>query len=145
MSASANNSVLLYDGVCGLCNKTVQLILRYDQRGDLRFAALQSAYGKSTLARHPELRGTDSLVYVETQNGEEHAYTRSEAALRLASYLGGGWKLLLVFRFVPRSVRDFFYDLLATHRYAWFGQYDHCVPPPPDVRSRFLDIAEGQE
>lgn len=139
---SANNSVLLYDGVCGLCNQTVQLILRHDHRGDLRFAALQSAYGKRILARHPELRGTDSLVYVETRSGEEHVQTRSEAALRLASYLGGGWALLLVFRLVPRSVRDYFYDLLARHRYAWFGHYDHCLLPSPDVRSRFLGIAE---
>lgn len=142
MSASANTSVLLYDGVCGLCNKTVQLILRYDHRGDLRFAALQSAYGKRILARHPELRGTDSLVLVETRSGEEHARTRSEAALRLASYLGGGWALLLVFRLVPRSIRDFFYDLLAKHRYSIFGKYDHCVVPSPGVRSRFLDTAE---
>ncbi len=139
---STNNPVLLYDGVCGLCNKAVQLILRHDHRGDLRFAALQSAYGKNTLAHHPKLRGADSLVLVETLNGEEHARTRSEAALRLASYLGGGWALLLVFRLVPRSIRDFFYDLLAKHRYSIFGKYDHCVVPSPDVRSRFLDLAE---
>lgn len=140
MTGSADAPVLLYDGVCGFCNRAVRLILRHDRRGELRFAALQSEYGKGALARHPDVRGADSLVLIERRNGEEHAYTRSEAALRLASRLGGGWSLLLALRIVPRRIRDACYDLFAGSRYTLFGRYDRCPAPPPDVRSRFLDL-----
>src|SRR5690349_1647549 len=108
------DQVLLYDGLCGFCNKTVQTILQHDRRGTMRFAALQSAYGEAVLARRPELQDVDSVVLVERGRGDaERVFIRSDAALRIAAYLGGGWKLLLVFRVVPRAVRDFFYDLFA--------------------------------
>jgi predicted DCC family thiol-disulfide oxidoreductase YuxK len=143
MQPSANNTVLLYDGVCGFCNKSVQVILDRDRRGEMRFAALQSDYGKGVLSRHPELENVDSLVYVQRQpgTGDERVFIRSDAALRVASYLGGAWKLLLVFRVIPRPVRDFFYDLFARYRYKLFGKHDSCMLPSPDVRSRFLDAA----
>jgi predicted DCC family thiol-disulfide oxidoreductase YuxK len=133
--------VLLYDGVCGFCNKSVQMLLRHDHRGTLRFAALQSAYGEAVRARHPELNGVDSVVLVEPspETGEERVFIRSDAALRVIAYLGGWWKLLLVFRFVPRAVRDFLYDTFARYRYRLFGKHDSCQLPSPDVRSRFID------
>ena len=140
---SANNPVLLYDGVCGLCNKSVQMILDHDERKEMRFAALQSDYGKQVISRHPELERVDSIVFVERKSGAdtERVFIRSDAALRVASYLGGAWKLLLIFRIVPRPVRDFFYNLCAKYRYKFFGKYDSCMLPSPDVRSRFLDVA----
>jgi len=140
---SANNPVLLYDGVCGLCNKSVQMILDHDERKEMRFAALQSDYGKQVISRHPELEKVDSIVFVERKSGAdtERVFIRSDAALRVASYLGGAWKLLLIFRIVPRPVRDFFYNLCAKYRYKFFGKYDSCMLPSPDVRSRFLDLA----
>ena len=140
---SANNPVLLYDGVCGLCNKSVQMILDHDERKEMRFAALQSDYGKQVISRHPELEKVDSIVFVERKSGadDERVFIRSDAALRVASYLGGAWKLLLIFRIVPRPVRDFFYNLCAKYRYKFFGKYDSCMLPSPDVRSRFLDVA----
>ena len=139
----ANNPVLLYDGVCGLCNKSVQMILDHDERKEMRFAALQSDYGKQVISRHPELEKVDSIVFVERKSGAdgERVFIRSDAALRVASYLGGAWKLLLIFRIVPRPVRDFFYNLCAKYRYKFFGKYDSCMLPSPDVRSRFLDVA----
>lgn len=137
---SANAPVLLYDGVCGFCNRTVRLLLRLDHRGELRFAALGSAYAGDVLTRHPELRGADSFVLVEPGNGVEHAYVRSDAVLRLASYAGGGWRLLLVLRIIPRPVRDACYDLFARFRYPLFGRYDRCPAPPPEARARFLDL-----
>jgi predicted DCC family thiol-disulfide oxidoreductase YuxK len=135
-----NAPVLLYDGVCGFCNKTVQMILARDRKGTMRFAALQSDYGRGVVGRHAELRGVDSVVYVENSGGGgERVYVRSDAALRVLKYLGGAWKLLLVGYVLPKPVRDFFYDLFARNRYRLFGKYDSCLLPPPEVRSRFLD------
>jgi predicted DCC family thiol-disulfide oxidoreductase YuxK len=135
----AGGPVLLYDGVCGFCNWGVQLALRHDRRGVLRFAALQSEYGRAALARHASLAGVDSVVLLEEEGGRERASTRSEAALRVASHLGGAWKLFLIFRLLPRPLRDLFYDLFARHRYRLFGKHDACLLPPPEVRSRFID------
>jgi predicted DCC family thiol-disulfide oxidoreductase YuxK len=132
--------VLLYDGVCGFCNKTVQMILDRDRRGEMRFAALQSDYGQTVVGRHPELRGVDSVVYVEVAAGGERVYIKSAAALKVAAYLGGFWKLFLAARLVPRALRDYCYDLFARNRYRFFGKYDACMLPPPEVRARFLDV-----
>ena len=131
--------VLLYDGVCGFCNKTVQMILDRDRRGTMRFAALQSDYGQAVIERHPTLRGIDSVVFVESSNGEERVFIRSDAALKVVSYLGGFWKIFLAARILPKALRDYFYDLFARNRYRMFGKYDSCMLPPPEVRSRFLD------
>lgn len=131
--------VLLYDGVCGFCNKSVQLILDHDRRGEMRFAALQSDYGQAVIERHPELHGVDSVVLVEQQRDGERIYTRSDAALKVAAYLGGFWKIFLVAKVLPRGLRDYCYDLFARNRYRFFGKYDSCMLPPPEVRSRFLD------
>lgn len=130
---------MLYDGVCGFCNKAVQTVLKHDRRGEMRFAALQSDYGRAVVARHPELEGVDSVVLVEPGPGGERVHVRSEASLRVARYLGGAWKLLLVARVVPAPVRDFFYNLVARYRYRLFGKYDSCLLPPPEVRARFME------
>jgi predicted DCC family thiol-disulfide oxidoreductase YuxK len=137
--------VLLYDGVCGFCNAAVQTVLRFDRRGTLRFAALQSDYGRAALARHPELTGVDSVVFLEASPGAggERAFVRSEAGLRVASYLGGAWKIFLIARLLPRGVRDYLYDLFARQRYKLFGKYDTCLLPPPEVRARFIDASQG--
>ena len=134
--------VLLYDGVCGLCNKTVQFVLSHDRRGTLLFAPLQSNFGQSVVARHPALQNVDSVVLVEPSPGAggERVFTRSTAALRVVSYLGGVWKILLVAYIIPRPVRDWLYDLVARYRYRLFGRYDTCLLPPPEVRARFLDM-----
>ena len=135
--------ILLYDGICGFCNKSVQMILRHDRRGTMRFAALQSDYGKTVIARHSELRGVDSVVFVETSAdpAQERVFTRSTAALKVAAYLGGVWKLALAAYVIPKPIRDYFYDLFARYRYRLFGKYDSCMLPPPEARSRFLDAA----
>ena len=137
--APAAAPVLLYDGVCGFCNKSVPMILDHDRRGLMRFAALQSDYGAAVVERHPELRGVDSVVYVEREGDGERVYVRSDAALKVAAYLGGPWKFFLAAKVMPRALRDYFYDLFARNRYRLFGKYDTCLLPPPEVRSRFLD------
>src|ERR1044072_8465859 len=105
VETSVGAPVLLYDGVCGFCNKSVQLILDHDRRGEMRFAALQSDYGQAVIERHPELRGVDSVVFVESHAGGERIYTRSDAALKGAAYLGGLWKRVLAAKAMPRSLR----------------------------------------
>jgi predicted DCC family thiol-disulfide oxidoreductase YuxK len=131
--------VLLYDGVCGFCNRAVQTILKHDRRGEMRFAALQSEFGQAVLKRHPEMGGVDSVVFVERGPGGERVHVRSAASLRVAAYLGGPWKLFLAARVIPAPVRDFFYNLVARYRYRFFGKYDACLLPPPEVRARFME------
>jgi predicted DCC family thiol-disulfide oxidoreductase YuxK len=121
------------------------MILRHDRHGTMRFAALQSNYGKKIVARHPTLQGIDSVVLLKKVRGKEHVLVRSEAALGIASYLGGRWKLLLVSRIVPRFIRDFFYDVFAKCRYRLFGKYDRCFLPSPEARPRFLDTADSRD
>lgn len=133
--------VLLYDGQCGFCNRSVQHILKHDRRKTMLFAALQGDYGKSIVTRHPELEDIDSLVFVEPLDFAylEQVFVRSDAALRVARYLGGPWYIALAAYVIPRSVRDFLYDQFAKRRYRWFGKYETCLLPPPEVRERFLD------
>jgi predicted DCC family thiol-disulfide oxidoreductase YuxK len=132
--------VLLYDGLCGFCDGTVQFILKHDRRGTLRFATLQGDVGRDVIARHSELAGVDSLVLVEPDaSGEERVYVRSEGALQVARYLGGAWNLARGLKIVPRFLRDLAYDGFARIRYRVFGRYDSCPIPSPEQRARFID------
>lgn len=134
--------VLLYDGVCGFCNKSVQLILKLDRQRKIKFAPLQSTFGESVCARHEELKGIDSVVLVENAGqASEKIYVRSSAALRIAHYIGGFWRIFLIGYILPASIRDLLYDLIARNRYRFFGRYDTCMMPSPEVRSRFIDLA----
>jgi predicted DCC family thiol-disulfide oxidoreductase YuxK len=135
-------AVLLYDGTCGFCAESVQLVLRHDRRRTLRFASLQGAFGTAVRARHPELEGVDSVIWAEpgADRGAGRVFVRSDAALRVARYLGGWWSLALAARVLPRPVRDAGYDLIARHRHRLLGDGPHCLIPPPDVRERFLDF-----
>jgi predicted DCC family thiol-disulfide oxidoreductase YuxK len=136
--------VLLYDGVCGVCNSAVRTILRYDPDGTLRFAALDSDFARETAVRHPELVGLDSAVYVRNagQPGEA-VFIRSAALLQVAGYLGGWWKLAFAAYVIPPPVRDWLYDRFAAVRYRIGGRHDTCPIPSAEVRIRFLDSAYG--
>jgi predicted DCC family thiol-disulfide oxidoreductase YuxK len=133
--------VLLYDGACGFCSRTVQLVLRHDRQGALRFAPLQSPFAARVIARHAELTDLDSLMWVEPAagGGLERVLVRSAAALRVAAYLGGWWRTLRCVKLAPRALRDAAYGLVARHRHRLFGTSDRCFVPPPEVRARFLD------
>lgn len=140
MSDDGATPVLLYDGVCGICNRSVQSILRFDRRGTLRFAALESDFARAIIERHPQLRDVDSMVFVENPGqADEHIDVRSAAALRVFSYLGGPFRLLLAARIIPAGLRDWLYDRFAAVRYRLGGRHDTCPIPGPDVRARFLD------
>jgi predicted DCC family thiol-disulfide oxidoreductase YuxK len=140
--ASPAAPILLYDGACGFCAWSVQLVLRHDRRQTLRFASLQGDYGTAVRSRHADLAAVDSIVWVEPHSDGpmESVAVRSEAALRVARYLGGWWTLGLIGWVIPRPVRDALYDLIARHRHKLVGAGASCLLPGPDVRERFLDI-----
>ena len=130
----------MYDGVCGFCNGVARTILRFDRHGALRFAALDSDFARAVIDRHPTLADVDTMVFVDDPGQpQEIVSVRSAAALRVARYLGGPWKVLLVAGLIPARLSDWLYDRFAAIRYRVFGQYYSCPVPAPDVRARFLD------
>jgi predicted DCC family thiol-disulfide oxidoreductase YuxK len=136
--------LLLYDGVCGFCNRTVQFVLKNDHKGTVHFAPLQSGLSMAFLARHPETKGIDSIIFVEKDDEHgESVYVYSSAIIRLARYLRFPWNLLRIGSLCPALVRDALYRLFARYRYRLFGRYDVCMIPPVSVRSRFLDLPDG--
>ena len=135
--------ILLYDGVCGLCNRLVQFILRRDRNAIFRFAALQSPFAARTLARHGASAADLNTVNVIVNHDAptESLLSRSDAVLFILSQLGGFWRFsALILRLVPRFLRDWGYALVARTRYRIFGRYDSCPLPTAETRSRFLDM-----
>jgi predicted DCC family thiol-disulfide oxidoreductase YuxK len=131
-----NRSVVLFDGVCNLCNGAVQFIINRDRQGRFSFASLQSAAAQAHLRQFGlSTEAFDTFVLVE--GGK--AYTRSTAALRIARRLPGAWKLLYALVMVPRPVRDWAYGLVARNRYRLFGRRDACMVPTPELKARFLE------
>lgn len=132
-------ALILFDGVCNLCNGFVQFIIERDAAGRFRFAALQSAAGQAVLARH----GFDAAVVAAEPDSvllelDGQLYSHSEAVLRIARELGGPWRLLGAGRLLPRSWRDAAYRFVARHRYRWFGRQESCWLPTPELKARFL-------
>lgn len=128
--------LLLYDGICALCNGAVTFVLKRDRSGAVRFAPLQGETAAKLLAGRPELAAVDSMIWIDADGV---AFTRSAAALAIARHVGGGWALLAsLVRIVPAALRDAIYDLVARTRYRIFGRYDACPVPPSEHRARFL-------
>ena len=130
--------LVLYDGVCGLCDRTVQFLLRVDRGQILRFAPLQGDTAAAIRTRHPRLAGIDGIAYLKSANGTEELDVKSTAVLKILKEAGGAWGLLAGFLLVPRTFRDAIYDWVARNRYRWFGRYDSCPLPGAAVRARFL-------
>jgi predicted DCC family thiol-disulfide oxidoreductase YuxK len=129
------NAVLLFDGVCNLCNGAVRFVIERDPSGYFRFAALQSETGRELLGRFRlPVDALDTFILIEG----EHCYARSDAGLRVAAHLSGAWPLVGVLRVLPRSWRDRVYRFVADHRYRWFGKRDSCMLPTSALQSRFL-------
>jgi predicted DCC family thiol-disulfide oxidoreductase YuxK len=133
------DKLVLFDGVCGLCDRTVQFALEHDPKGVLKFATIQGETGAAVIARHPELAGVDSVIFVEQKPEGERIEVRSKAVFRMASFLeGGGVKMLSLFTVLPQVIADAGYDLVASLRYRIFGKLDQCRIPKPEERARFL-------
>ena len=126
--------VILFDGVCKLCNRSVNFILRIDRTGRLKMASLQSDYGRRVLEDNGLKSGPlDSMMLLEGTR----LTTKSTAVIRISKYLGGLWPLCMGALIIPRFIRDILYDVIAKNRYQWFGQYDTCPLPDPEFEDRF--------
>jgi predicted DCC family thiol-disulfide oxidoreductase YuxK len=137
--------LVLYDGVCGLCNRLLQFLLRHDHRKVFRFAAHQSPFARSVLERWGEDPDdlTSFFVVADYQTPSERLLCRSDAALFVAGELGWPWRAARSIRFVPKAIRDLAYDAIARSRYRLFGRSERCLLPSPEVASRFLDRGGG--
>jgi predicted DCC family thiol-disulfide oxidoreductase YuxK len=128
--------VLLFDGVCNLCNRLIRFIVRHDPSGRFKFASLQSEAGRQLLEGSGFAgQRPDSMVYLK----KDRIYWKSDAVLELLYDLGSGWKLFYVFKAVPKILRDAMYGVVARSRYKIFGRTDSCPLPEPGQSSRFLD------
>lgn len=138
--AESPPAVILFDGVCNLCNGFVQFVVRHDPAGRFRFAALQSPAGRALLAAHgyplPAPQADPDSVLLVTQG---RVYSHSSAVLRIARQLRAPWPLASIGWLLPRAWRDAAYRYIARHRYRWFGRQESCWLPTPELRSRFLE------
>lgn len=128
--------VVLFDGVCNLCNSSVNWIIDHDKKNVFRFASLQSDYGKGVVEKL-KLHGNymDTVVMVE----DERAWMRSDAVLQILNRLGGLYSFAMVFYIVPRIIRDAIYKYVAANRYKWYGKRDSCRIPTPALKSKFIE------
>jgi predicted DCC family thiol-disulfide oxidoreductase YuxK len=131
-----NNPIILFDGICNLCNRSIQVIIKNDHKKLFRFASLQGKLGQEVLKKH-QLSGDQlhSFILLEGDN----IFTKSTGALRIFRELRGGWKLLYGFMIIPRFIRDAVYHFVSRNRYKWYGKRDECMVPTPELKERFLD------
>jgi len=131
-----DNPIVLFDGVCNLCNRAVQFIIKRDKKKQFRFASLQGKAGNELLKKF-DLPANVFNSFILFEEGK--VYTRSTAALRIAKKLPGGWKLLYGLMILPRFIRNAVYNVIAKNRYKWFGKRNECMIPTPELKERFLD------
>lgn len=128
-------AIILFDGVCNLCNGSVQFIIKRDKKAVFKFASLQSDIGQSILKEY-KIPAGDLFSIILVENNK--AYSRSTAALHIARRLDGAWKILYIGILFPKFLRDSIYDWVAKNRYRWFGKKEECMIPSPAMRERFL-------
>jgi len=127
---------ILFDGVCNLCNSSVDFVIRRDQNDTFQFASLQSSYARNhPLIPNDPTKNLDTVILLKDQK----VYTKSSAALRIAKELNGFWPLLYLFVLIPKAFRDLVYDWVASNRYRWFGKSETCRIPTEKECSKFID------
>ena len=128
--------IILFDGVCNLCEASVQFVIKYDKKDVFRFVALQSDLGKEII-KHIGLDGKniDSVILYEP--GIAYNY-KSTAALEIAKNLGGFFHFGTIFRLIPNGLRNLIYDYVAKNRYLWYGKKESCLIPTAEIQSKFL-------
>ncbi|MFC3562545.1 thiol-disulfide oxidoreductase DCC family protein [Pedobacter jamesrossensis] len=128
--------VIFFDGVCNLCNASVQFVIEHDKENYFKFSALQGEYAQEVLPKfNVNLQNLNSTLLLE--NGK--LYTKSSSALRVAKKLNGLWPLLYSFIIVPKFLRDWGYDIIAKNRYKWWGKQESCWVPTPELKSKFYN------
>lgn len=136
IAVNTDAPVIVFDGVCVLCNGWVRFLLRHDRHQRYRFAAMQTASGRELLAAHG-LDPTDPVSFLMVEGNR--AWTDTDAMRRVLTGLGGVWQVAHAIALVPRFLRDPLYRWVARNRYRWFGRHDHCSVPEEAQRGRFLN------
>lgn len=132
---SISHKIILFDGVCNLCNSSINFIIKKDPKNVFKFTALQSEIGQQYIETfNIDPSKTDSIILID---GDKH-YIKSSAALTIAKSLKGGYPLLYGFMVVPRFIRNWVYDYIAKNRYQWYGKKESCMIPTPELKSKFL-------
>ena len=127
--------IVLFDGVCNLCNGAVQFVIKRDPAVKFLFASLQSDFGQSQLIKFGlDPSALHSIMVIE----DDKIYERSDAAFRIVRHLQSAWRFLGVFKIFPKVVRDWGYDVVAKNRYSVFGRTESCMIPTPELKSRFI-------
>ena len=134
--ALSDKPVVLFDGVCNLCNGSVLFIIKHDAQSKLKFASLQSEYGKEQMKRFGLPASVLNSVLL-IKNGQ--LFKKSNAALEISRMLNGIWPLMYAFKIVPLFIRDLIYDWIANNRYKWFGKKEECMIPTPEMNARFVN------
>jgi len=131
-----NKSIILFDGVCNLCNTSVNFVIKHDKKAQFLFASFQSDAAKELLL-HFNLKNlnTDTVILIE----DHKVYDKSTAALKISKRLDSGFKAFYAFIIVPKIFRDWVYNFIAKNRYWWFGKRESCMVPSLDLKKRFLD------
>ncbi|NND16854.1 MAG: thiol-disulfide oxidoreductase DCC family protein [Eudoraea sp.] len=132
-----NKQIILFDGVCNLCNRFVQWIIKRDKNDAFRFAPLESKIGQQLLQEHnlnPD--AMDTIVLIQPFSGH---YTKSTAALKIGSTIGGIYRIFSLFWIFPAFLRDPVYDWVARNRYKWYGKQDKCMVPTAELKAKFLE------
>ena len=135
-ATEVKNPVIFFDGVCNLCNTSVQFIIKRDKADQFRFASLQSEYAQEVLPN--DLTVPEALQSIILRHNGK-IMKKSTAALTIAKKLSGGWPLLYAFIIIPKFIRDFIYDLIAKNRYRMFGKKNECMIPTPELKHRFVE------
>jgi len=136
MNNFKGKSIILFDGVCNICNSSVNFIIKHDKKKQFVFTSLQSDAAREILLhfKSKELK-LDSILLIDNKN----IYEKSTAVLKIFKHLYGGYKLFYAFMIIPKFIRDWVYNYIAKNRYKWFGKKDKCMIPTEEVKSRFLE------
>ena len=135
----SDKQIILFDGVCNLCDKFVQFVLRRDEEAQFVFAALQSTIGQELLKKYNLENSLKTVVLIS----DGKAYIHSDVALKVGQTLGGWLKITYLFYLIPRFIRDIIYNWIAANRYRLFGKQDYCIMPKAEWKTRFLDVQNG--
>ena len=132
-----DKKIILFDGVCNLCNSAVQFVIKHDKKDVFRFVALQSELGQKILAYIGiDAKNIDSIVLYEP--GVAY-YCKSDAALQITRSLDGIFSFGTVFKIMPTGIRNYLYDYIARNRYEWYGKKESCMIPTPELKAKFLE------
>lgn len=132
-----DKKIILFDGVCNLCDSVVQFVIKHDKKDVFRFVPLQSELGL-TIIKYVGIDTSkmDSIILYEPFT---NYYYKAQAAIKIAKHLGGIYRLLNVFSLLPKTISNSIYDYIAGNRYKWFGKKESCMIPTPELKAKFLE------